>query len=1025
MKKINLLFLTMFFFVATNSQTYVPHHNDTRFIKHEVVDIKAYSFPLEYVKVLGGPFKNASEKGMDWLLYLEPDRFLHRFHENAGLPTKAEQYNGWEASSQSGFNFGHWLSASSMAYAANKDSEDPTVRANALRLLNKIQYSIQELKKCQDARGTGYVGAIAPGWDSDPNLKEDVLWDQLASGVFNRNGTNHWLNGCWVPWYSTHKVWAGLLDVYLYTGNTTAKDIVIKLADWASEKFKNLTPEQWEYMLYTEFGGMNEVMHNIYAISGDPKHLELAKKFYHKMVLDPLAAQVDKLNGLHANTQIPKITGAARSYELTGTSSDQTIASFFWNTVVHDHSYCTGGNSHSEHFGLPRQLTLSRQTTETCNTYNMLKLTRHLFSWNPTAEYMDYYERALYNHILASQNPETGMICYLVPLSANSNKSFSSRDGDFWCCVGTGFENHVKYGEQIYSHGTNSLYVNLFVDSELNWKEKGLKVRQITDFPDSEKSEFIISTTTPQNLTVFLRYPSWATSNYKILVNGQALELGENTPGSYVEVSRTWSDGDKIEIQFPKTLYTELLLGDEHKTAILNGPLVMAADMQVGQDVPVFLNEGNSLESWIQPGANENEFSTIGGLPTDVKLMPFYKKYQGNYSVYFDMFSPEEWTTVKEEYEAALEYQKLLDKITLDEFFANEQQSEVEHKFTGQNVNKGVGELGKKWVDARGGGWMSFEMKVDPNLPNELRLTHWGSDGGDRRFDILADGEVFSYDHVDNFKPNVYYDMSHAIPYHITKGKSKVTIKLQARPGNMVGGVFGARMVLKKEMIENVTVQDFLLPKQPYLNEHNYTSNGETGTHKEHPWADGYGQTGLSFDIKCSPTNENFLLLSYWGGEWDLRSYDILVERQVIGHQELQNNKPGEFFDVLHSIPLELTKDKSKVRVHFKGSNTKVGGIYYAYLFSKQTGTGLEQVDNLRNILSIKTYDSYLILKNLTSNPLNGTLNIIAMDGKCAYLGDISINNDTKLSASFEKGAYVVSFITDDKTHSYSTKIII
>ncbi|GHT23781.1 glycosyl hydrolase [Planctomycetales bacterium] len=779
--KFKLLLFALFFTAISiqgNAQSYVPLKNDSRIAVQPKIPVRAYAVPLQDVRLLDSPFKTALEADKGYLLSLEPDRLLHRFHSNAGLPVKGEIYGGWEKMDVSGFSFGHYLSAMAMLYAVTDDTEMKT----------KTDYCINELKRCQDARGTGYVGAIP---------REDQLWDDIAGGnVFSKNGL---LNDRWAPWYTLHKLMAGLLDVYLYTGNETAKTVAVNFANWIDEKFKNLTEKQWQTMLDGEFGGMNDVLYNLYALTGEDKHLRLAEKFYHHAVLDPLAASQDQLNGLHANTQIPKVIGIARSYELSGSKKDKSIANFFWETVVHDHSYCIGGHSNYELFHQPRNLSdqLSTNTAETCNTYNMLKLTRHLFAQKPDAQFMDYYEKALYNHILASQNPNTGMMCYYVSLISGGKKKFSAPE-DFWCCVGTGMENHVKYGEEIYSYGENNeLYVNLFIASELDWKAKNMKVRQETLFPNSDQSLLKITCSAPQEATLLIRYPSWVTSGFAVKINGEK-QIVTGAPGSYMSINRKWKNGDVVEIDLPKTLWKEELLGDKRKTAFFYGPLVLAGDMQTGKTSPIFLNNNAPLSDWIiRNNDNPLVFHTKGGFPHDINLVPFYQKYETNYTVYFDCFTPEEGGKIKEEYEKEQKIQLEIERSTLDYFRPNEQQQEIDHKFSGTNLGRGEA-FDKKWCHAADGGYLSFELKVNPDLPVNLQLTYWGNDDGNREFDILIDDEVIAAEKLTGSHPNFFFGKNYPIPVHLTKGKSKVTVKLLAKPKNIAGGIFGARLFLKQ-----------------------------------------------------------------------------------------------------------------------------------------------------------------------------------------------------------------------------------
>ena len=439
-----------------------------------MVSVNAFAFNLKDVKITKGIFLKAMMLDAAYLLALQPDRFLNRFRLNAGLKPKDSIYGGWESLGVSGHSLGHYLSACAMMYASSGD----------LEFKKGVNYIVDELALCQQKRNTGYVGAI-PG--------EDSIFAKVSRGDISSAGFD--LNGGWVPWYTIHKVLAGLADAYLYCDNKNALTILVKFTGWIEFTTQNLNKAQWQTMLAAEHGGMNEVLANLYSFTGNKNFLALAEKFYHQLLLDPLANKRDELACKHANTQIPKVICIARLYELTGINNDKTIAYFFWNTVVKHNSYVIGGNSNFEHFNEPDKLNdhLGTNTTETCNTYNMLKLTRHLFGWQPNAAYMDYYERALYNHILASQNIHDGMMCYFIPLQAGTVKQFNTPFQSFWCCTGSGMENHVKYGEQIYSEGADgSLYVNLFIPSILQWKNKNVSIEQQTNYPEADKTSLII-----------------------------------------------------------------------------------------------------------------------------------------------------------------------------------------------------------------------------------------------------------------------------------------------------------------------------------------------------------------------------------------------------------------------------------------------------------------------------------------------------------------------------------------------------
>ncbi len=418
------------------------------------VELEAWAFPLEEVRLLDGPFRHAQDLDGAYLLSLDTERLVRNFRVNAGLPTTAEPLGGWEAPDCElrGHFVGHYMTACAQMYAATGDK----------RFLDKGQAVVGALGECQEKLAGGYLSAFPETFIDRVEQRKQV----------------------WAPYYTLHKILAGLEDMYVYGQDESALAIARKMGDWVVARNSKLTDEQMQAMLQTEQGGMNEAMANLYALTGEKKYLEMSLRFNHHRVIDPLEADEDKLTGLHANTQIPKFIGLALQYELTGDTKLEAGASNFWRTVVEHRSYVIGGNSDGEMFTATNRLwQMGPSTTETCNTYNMLKLTRHLFCWQPREEYADYYERALCNHILASQNPETGMMCYYVPLRAGSRKNFNSPDQDFWCCTGTGVENHGKYGDSIYFHNQSQLYVNQFIGSELDWKEKGLRVRQETPVP--------------------------------------------------------------------------------------------------------------------------------------------------------------------------------------------------------------------------------------------------------------------------------------------------------------------------------------------------------------------------------------------------------------------------------------------------------------------------------------------------------------------------------------------------------------
>jgi hypothetical protein len=579
------------------------------------IALKAEPFPLQDVRLLEGPLRHAMELDRKYLLFLDPDRLLHVFRINAGVPSTAKPYGGWMAPTHNsrGEFVGHYMSACAKMFASIGDAE----------LKERAGRVVAGLAECQEKFGNGFLHAHP---------------DKFTSR-------------CEAPlpfWYQIHKVLAGLLDVHLYCGNQQALDVARKLGDWAWAGAEKFTDSQIQAMLNVEHGGINEALANLYARTGDPKYLKLSLRFDHAAVLGPAMKRIDALDGLHANTQIPKFIGAARQYELTGQEPLKTASQFFWESVVRERSYAIGGHSDGEVFS--PKATLSRalgpNTCETCNTYNMLKLTRHLFFWEPRAEYADYYERALFNHILASQNPETGMMFYYAPLNGPA-KTFGTPEDSFWCCYGTGIENHAKYGDSIYFHGGGkSLYVNLFVASELAWKELGLTLRQETRFPECDTSRLTFTSQKPVPLTLNVRHPYWAASGIQIAVNGRQ-EAVRSRPGSYVSLARQWQTGDRVEIRVPMAVHTEAFRDNPRKVAILYGPLVLCSTIEPNKPVPVIVADVERIPSGIRPAGqplcfqgSPAIFRHLGakeGVP--VTLIPFYKEYKEPHVVYWDVLN--------------------------------------------------------------------------------------------------------------------------------------------------------------------------------------------------------------------------------------------------------------------------------------------------------------------------------------------------------------------------------------------------
>ncbi|WP_129776493.1 glycoside hydrolase family 127 protein [Peristeroidobacter soli] len=598
------------------------------------------TFGLGDVELLDSPFKQAMERNAGYLLSLDADRLLHNTRKYAGLKPKGELYGGWESQGIAGHTLGHYLTALSQQYASTHDP----------RFKKRLDYIISEMAEAQRAYGDGYIGAL-------PELELKTMRG-FKQGRVEIKDAFTFKEGAWVPWYTQHKVLAGLRDAWTLGESAQAKDVTLKLANWVDDITSRLTPQQQQTMLQVEHGGMREVLFDIYGLTQDDRYLKTAQRFEHRVILEPLLAGRDELPGKHANTQIPKVIGAARGYEVANQSEGRPIAENFWKTVVHNHSWAIGGNSDGEFFFSPNSAAehLSAATAETCNTYNMLRLTERLFGWQPQVEYADFEERALYNHILASQEPKQGMFTYFMSLKPGHFKTYSTPHDSFWCCVGSGMENHSKYGAAIYFHTADALYVNLFIPSVLRWKERGLELRQKTLYPNENRTSLTVIEASHEPLSLRVRVPAWASGKATVTLNGKAMAV-DAKPGFYATVQREWQQGDVIEVTFPTAVRTEPLHGSTDQFAFVYGPVVLAGDLGPAPsgptvpyakeqqanlkaesiEVPVLAGDPQQLAASLRrvPGAALAFKLTTGEPREEVTLRPFHEIDYDRYTVYW------------------------------------------------------------------------------------------------------------------------------------------------------------------------------------------------------------------------------------------------------------------------------------------------------------------------------------------------------------------------------------------------------
>ncbi len=765
-----------------------------------VVPLEARPLPLADVRLTGGPLKHAQDLDRAYLLSLEVDRMVAFLRKSAGLQPKAQGYGGWDGPGRqlTGHIAGHYLSAVSLMYAATGDE----------RFKQRADYLVAELKAVQDRQGDGYIGAQA---DKD-GVDGKVRFQELSRGIIRSGGFD--LNGLWSPWYVVHKIFAGLRDAYRYAGNRTALEVEAKYAAWVERIVSPLDAEQTQRMLNTEFGGMNEVLAELYADTGDRRWLTLSEHFDHKAVIDPLSRREDILAGKHGNTLVPKLLGTLVQYEYTGSARDGAAAKFFWDEVVTHHTFATGGHGRNEYFGEPDKLSdmIDGRTAETCNVYNLIKMARALFALQPDIRYADFQERALFNHILGSIDPVDGAMCYMVPVGQGVAREYQNMARSFTCCVGSGMESHALHGDGLYFEGPGRLWVNLYVPSVARWRTLDAAITTETTFPDGDTALLRFTLRAPKEFTLALRRPYWAGSGFSVKVNGAPI-VTLPPAGSYVEVNRTWKTGDTVSVVLPKTLREESLPDNPGRVALMWGPLVLAGDLgpavrlrATDEDeedqnppvtVPALVAAGRPIASWLKPVAGRpGAFRSDGvGRDRDVDFVPFYALHRRTYAVYWDLFTPAQWTLRAADIIAAEAKRRRLEAATLGAAQPGQMQAERDANYQGENVTpaQARGRYGR-----RGAGWFSMDLVVDPSQPVTLVATYAGDERATRTFDILVDGAKLASQTLERRSPekNIgFFDVEYKLPAGFTKGKQKITVRFQATGGNELAAVYGIRTV--------------------------------------------------------------------------------------------------------------------------------------------------------------------------------------------------------------------------------------
>ncbi|WUR11368.1 glycoside hydrolase family 127 protein [[Empedobacter] haloabium] len=754
-------------------------------------------FPLRDVRLTDGPFLQAQQTDLRYLLALDAERLLAPFRREAGLALVKPSYGNWESSGLDGHMGGHYLSALALMAASTGDA----------RVRERLDYFVAELKKCQAA--DGYLGGIPGG---------RAAWGEIAQGKLHAD--NFSVNGKWVPWYNLHKTFAGLRDAWQYAGNEDARAMLVKLSDWALALTARLSDEQMQAMLRSEHGGMNEVLADVARLTGDIKYLHLARRFSHQAILQPLAAGEDRLTGLHANTQIPKVIGFERIGQATGEPQWDAAARTFWQTVVEKRSVAIGGNSVKEHFHDSASfapMVDEVEGPETCNTYNMLKLTALLFERRPSRRYGDYYERALYNHILASQRPGSGGFVYFTPMRPNHYRVYSQVDEGMWCCVGSGIESHARHGEFIYAHDGDDLYVNLYIPSTLDWRAKGVRIEQSTQFPDRASSRLTVRGNATLNLK--LRYPGWVKPGaLRLKVNGKPVKAVAGEDG-YVRIARAWRDGDTVDVALPMTTRLEQLPDRSNHYAVLHGPIVLAAKtapfahetLNVFADgsrmghiaqgptcpqeaAPLFVSDTRDFLHRFKPVPGQPLTFTAPGLiqgpnAAGLRLIPFFRLHDARYMLYWQHSTPAGAAELRARTAQGEAERIALARRTIDQVAPGEQQPESDHGFQGEGADAGING-GRHWRHASG--WFSYRLNDKAGEGRVLRLTFAAADAG-RRFDVLVDDQLLR---TITLGPNEreFYDVEIDLPARTTHDGS-LSVKFAAHPGSLAGGLYGLKLL--------------------------------------------------------------------------------------------------------------------------------------------------------------------------------------------------------------------------------------
>lgn len=738
------------------------------------------ALPLQAVRLTPSIFLDSLLVNRRYLFELEPDRLLHNFLQYAGLPPKGDVYGGWEGDTIAGHTLGHYLSALSKLYAQTGDAQ----------VKQRIEYIVAELARAQAQDPDGYVGGLTRKTDAGEIVGGKSVFESVRAGAVNGSKFN--INGSWSPLYTVHKLFAGLLDADALADTPQALQVLEPLAAYLAGVFDALDHAQMQSLLATEFGGLNESYIELGARTGNPRWIAIGKRLRHEGIVDPAIAGKDDLPHHHANTQVPKFIGEARQFEVTGDADSAAAARFFWETVTGHYSYVIGGNADREYFQQPDTIAafLTEQTCEHCNSYNMLKLTRHLYQWTPQARYFDYYERTLLNHTMAAQHPQTGMFTYMTPMITGAERGFSDKFDSFWCCVGSGMEAHAQFGDSIYWHDGQSLYVNLYIPSQLDWKEGGLALELDSDVPHTGNVRVRVSRAddkAPRRL--MLRIPAWADGRHALKLNGRTVSA---TPKEgYIALERRWKAGDVVELALDMPLRLEPAAGDPDTVVVMRGPLALAADLGPAATPydamdPALVADVSPLSGFVAL-REPTRFLANTTRPRALEFSPFYAQHDRRSALYFKRMDPAQWADEAQRRDRAKAEHAELQASAVDMIQFGNEASEKDHRLA-SDTSFAAAYRRQQCRDVRGKGFVAFVMKGSTQ-PLVLRLRFWGSDKG--RFNILVNGALAVEVAVERGQVIDFVDRDYPLPHALTRTGQPLTFRVEPQHGDTAGPLFG------------------------------------------------------------------------------------------------------------------------------------------------------------------------------------------------------------------------------------------